>query len=146
MGIKVLPLTHKEMTRFFDESQRRNPFCSFFTYKHERWEILIPKLPSVRIVDIIKVLGCKPNEIGVRPGEKIFETLCPNETCADTIEFKNFFCIKPNLVFSSKAISLTIKTKKESLLIKTLVMIRIIIKILLMIPFKKFARVKKKEI
>ena len=111
-GNKVLPLTHKEMTRFLMNLNDAIHFVLFSLINMKGGEILIPKLPSVRIVDIIKVLGCKPNEIGVRPGEKIFETLCPNETCADTIEFKNFFCIKPNLVFSSKSNFFNYKNEK----------------------------------
>ena len=70
-GNKVLPLTHKEMTRFLMNLNDAIHFVLFSLINMKGGEILIPKLPSVRIVDIIKVLGCKPNEIGVRPGKNI---------------------------------------------------------------------------
>ena len=69
-GNKVLPLTHKEMTRFLMNLNDAIHFVLFSLINMKGGEILIPKLPSVRIVDIIKVLGCKPNEIGVRPERK----------------------------------------------------------------------------
>ena len=38
--------------------------------------------------------------IGIRPGEKIHETLCPQDSARDTIEFKKYFIIRPNFDFS----------------------------------------------
>ena len=44
-------------------------------------EIFIPKMPSIKILDLVKSLGSnvKHHIIGIRPGEKIHETLCPSD-------------------------------------------------------------------
>ena len=57
-------------------------------------ELFIPKMPSIKITDLAKSLkqDVKFNFIGIRPGEKIHETLCPQESSRDTIEFKKVFC------------------------------------------------------
>ena len=110
-GKKILPLTDKNMTRFFMKLDEATNFVIFCLSNMKGGEVFIPKLPSVRILDIIQVLGCEPELIGIRPGEKIFETLCPEELSFDTIEFKNFFCIKPNLIFGSKRNYLSYKNE-----------------------------------
>ena len=64
-------------------------------------ELFIPKSPSIRVVDLAKALDpdIKFKITGVRPGEKLHEVLCPSETFRDTIEFKNYFVIKPLIEF-----------------------------------------------
>ena len=110
-GEKILPLTDKNMTRFLMKLDEATKFVMFSLSNMKGGEVFIPKLPSVRILNIIKVLGCKPKLVGIRPGEKLFETLCPKELSFDTIEFKSFFCIKPNLIFGSKRNYLTYKNE-----------------------------------
>ena len=54
-------------------------------------EILVPKLPSIKITDLAKSFkDIKLKVIGVRPGEKIHELMCPNEFHHLTYEFKKF--------------------------------------------------------
>ena len=64
-------------------------------------EIFIPKCPSIKITDLAKIL--KKNVlfkiIGLRPGEKIHEVLCPQEDARNTIEFKTFYIIQPTINF-----------------------------------------------
>ena len=54
-------------------------------------EIFVPKIPSVKIVDLAKAMApnLKTKIVGIRPGEKIHELMCPNEYHHLTIEFKN---------------------------------------------------------
>ena len=64
-------------------------------------ELFVPKSPSIKITDLAKALNpsIKFKIIGVRPGEKLHEVLCPADTYKDTIEFKKYFVIKPLIEF-----------------------------------------------
>ena len=57
---------------------------------------------SIKIIDLAKSLKSNINlkVIGKRPGEKIYETLCPLESSGDTIEFKKYFIIKPSMILA----------------------------------------------
>ena len=62
-------------------------------------ELLIPKLPSYKIMDLAKAISskCKTPIIGIRPGEKIHEEMISSSDSQNTIELKNFFIILPSL-------------------------------------------------
>ena len=99
---KSLPITDLKMTRFWislDEGVNFVLKCFNLMYGGE---IFIPKMPSIKITDLAKSLKSNINLqiIGKRPGEKIYETLCPQESSGDTIEFKKYFIIKPSTDFS----------------------------------------------
>ncbi|WP_440931130.1 UDP-N-acetylglucosamine 4,6-dehydratase (inverting) [Candidatus Pelagibacter sp.] len=92
---KKLTLTDPRMTRFWitlDESVKFVVNCFKIM---EGGEIFIPKLKSFKITDLIKAIDekAKVKTIGIRPGEKLHEVMCPNEEVQNTLEFKNFFVI-----------------------------------------------------
>jgi len=60
-------------------------------------ELFVPKTPSIKIIDLVKALdnNIKHHIVGIRPGEKLHEVLCPEESSRDTIEFKDHFVIRP---------------------------------------------------
>ena len=66
-------------------------------------EIFIPKIPSIRVVDLAKAMA--PNIptkiIGIRPGEKLHEVMCPADDSHLTIEFDDHFVIKPTIKFNN---------------------------------------------
>ncbi len=103
-GKKSLPVTDIRMTRFWITLESGVNFVlkSFDTMFGG--ELFIPKMPSIKIVNLVKSLGnnLKYHIIGIRPGEKIHETLCPSESSKDTIEFKKYFVIRPSTDFSRK--------------------------------------------
>ena len=103
-NLRYLPITHKDMTRFFLTLQEGVNFVLSCLDLMRGGEIFIPKLPSIRITDIAQVIDPKANHkiIGIRPGEKIHEVLCPADECYNVIEFKKYFVIKPSLSFGSK--------------------------------------------
>ena len=70
----------------------------------ERKKIFVPKLPSVRIVDLAKSLLEDANleTIGIRPGEKIHEIMCPADDSHLTIEFDDHYVISPSIKFHSR--------------------------------------------
>ena len=65
-------------------------------------EILIAKSPTIKIVDLAKVIfpAAKHKIIGIRPGEKIHENLCSLEDSKYTLEFKNHYLIKPSIILT----------------------------------------------
>ena len=65
-------------------------------------ELFIPKTPSVKITDLVQSLGrkIKYHIVGIRPGEKLHEVLCPEDSARDTIEFKNYYLIRPPADFA----------------------------------------------
>ena len=64
-------------------------------------EIFIPKIPSMRIVDLVEAIapGCKTEEIGIRPGEKLHELMIPADDARHTLEFDDHYVICPELEF-----------------------------------------------
>ena len=98
------PITHMDMTRFWMTLDQAVKFVIKCLGIMENGEIFIPKLPSIKIVDLAKVLN--PNNkiklIGIRDGEKIHEILCPSDSSHLTIEFKDFFIICPTLEKKNK--------------------------------------------
>jgi UDP-N-acetylglucosamine 4,6-dehydratase len=100
-GIDTLPITHPEMTRFWISLQQGVDFVlKNFTRMHGG-EIFVPKIPSVRITDLAESMlaGCKINIVGIRPGEKLHEIMCPQDDAHLTIEFTDHFVIQPSIRF-----------------------------------------------
>lgn len=95
---KFLPITDKRMTRFFITLDEGVNFVIQSIKSMIGGEIFIPKIPSIKIIDLANAMApnVKIKEIGTRPGEKIHELMCPNESAVNTIEFKNHFVIYPN--------------------------------------------------
>lgn len=96
-GEKSLPLTHKDMTRFFISLEDAVKFVLNTLKISKGNEIFIPKMPSIHILDLIKIInkdiGVKIT--GVRPGEKIHESLCSIDESINLYENKNSFLIYP---------------------------------------------------
>lgn len=98
-GSCYLPITDSRMTRFFislDEAVDR----IFDILKHmQGTEVFCPKMPSMKIVDIAKAVDPKAElrEIGIRPGEKLFEELITQHEGAEVRNFKKFYVIGSRL-------------------------------------------------
>ncbi len=107
-----LPITDPKMTRFWITLQEGVDFVLKNFKRMKGGEIFVPKIPSVRIVDLAHAMAPKLKQkiIGIRPGEKIHETMCPSEISHLTLEFKDHFVICPSI--QSKKIS---KYKKNNI-------------------------------
>tara|TARA_B100001564_G_scaffold360040_1_gene385038 strand:+ start:5773 stop:6765 length:993 start_codon:yes stop_codon:yes gene_type:complete len=103
---KVYPITDFEMTRFLISLDDGVDFVLNSLKIQKGGEIFVPKIPSVRIVDLALSFNknAELKEIGLRPGEKIHEVLCPKDESIRTIEFDNFFVIKPSIQFFDQEI------------------------------------------
>ena len=79
-------------------------------------EIFVPKIPSYRIMDLVKSISNNPKikYIGIRPGEKLHEELITRSDSMTTFDFKDFFIILPHQIFFSKRLKNFLKNYKLS--------------------------------
>ncbi len=102
-GAKELPITDPEMTRFWITLQEGVDFVLKNFERMQGGEIFIPKIPSMKIIDMAKALApdLPQKIIGIRPGEKLHEVMCPRDDSHLTLEFNDHFVIQPSISFSS---------------------------------------------
>ncbi len=112
---KYFPITDKMMTRFWITLRESAELVLNSFYRMHGGEIFVPKIPSVRIIDIAKAIDpkIKLKFIGIRPGEKLSEILCSRDDYFNTIEFKNYYLLKPSIKFIDQNISYLISKDKE---------------------------------
>jgi UDP-N-acetylglucosamine 4,6-dehydratase/5-epimerase len=103
-GSSHIPITHKEMTRFWITLQEGVDFVLKCFKRMDGGEIFVPKIPSVHITDLAKAMApdLPIKIIGIRPGEKLHEVMCPSDDSHLTIEFDDHFVITPGIVFFSR--------------------------------------------
>ena len=101
-GAKELPITDERMTRFWLKLEDGVDFVLKNFERMKGGEIFIPKIPSMRVVDLAKAIApdLPIRIIGIRPGEKLHEVMCPSDLYYDTLEFSDHFVIKPSIEFS----------------------------------------------
>lgn len=109
-----LPITDGNMTRFWITLEQGVEFVLKAFQRMHGGEIFIPKIPSIRILDLAKALAAElPTKIvGIRPGEKLHEVMCPADDSRLTIEFSDHFVIQPSIVFRHEN-SFTVNALKE---------------------------------
>ena len=94
----VLPITHKEMTRF--NITIEDGVKMVFHALENAWggEMFIPKIPSYRISDVAEAISpnSKKEIIGVRPGEKIHEEMITKSDSLNTYDLGTYYVILPN--------------------------------------------------
>jgi UDP-N-acetylglucosamine 4,6-dehydratase/5-epimerase len=114
-GANSLPITHKEMTRFWITLQQGVDFVLKCIERMEGGEIFVPKIPSVKIIDLAKAMApdLSVNIIGIRPGEKLHEIMCPADDSHLTVEFDNHFVITPSITFFSRENDFTLNSLDE---------------------------------
>lgn len=101
---KELPITHKDMTRFLITLEEGVNFVLRNFKRMQGGEIFVPKIPSMYMTELAKALAPNlPHKIvGIRPGEKLHETMCPADDSHLTIEFNDHFVICPSISFTDK--------------------------------------------
>lgn len=101
-GAREIPITDIEMTRFMITLQQGVDFVLKNFERMKGGETFIPKIPSMKILDVANALAPNlPHKIiGIRPGEKIHETMCPSDDSHITYEFEDYFVIAPTIQFN----------------------------------------------
>lgn len=101
-GTEEIPITHPEMTRFMltlDEG------VNFVLKNFERMhggEIFVPKIPSMNMVELARAMAPNLSQkiVGIRPGEKLHEIMCPADDSHLTLEFDDHYLIQPTITFA----------------------------------------------
>ena len=101
-----LPITHKDMTRFFLTLHDAVDFVSIAFEKMIGGEIYVKKLNAIKILELAKIISpsSKIKFIGIREGEKIHEQMIGIDDAEFTVEFKNHYEILPNSFIKNKKI------------------------------------------
>ena len=97
----VLPITDPRMTRFWITLEQGVNFVLCRLETMVGGELFVPKLPSMNIMDLAKVIApeCKTEIIGIRPGEKLHEVMIPKDDARRTIEYADHYIIQPDFDF-----------------------------------------------
>jgi UDP-N-acetylglucosamine 4,6-dehydratase len=92
-----ITLTDSRMTRFCITLNQGVQFVVQTLERSSGGEVWIPKIPSVKVVDILEAVaeGCEVEEIGIRPGEKLHEVLLSEDEARHAVEFDDMFVIEP---------------------------------------------------
>lgn len=90
---KKIPLTDKKMTRFWISYDQAVRFVLNTMEKAKPGDIFVPKIKSLKIIDLINLLSSKSKIkiIGVKPGEKIHEELLTNEETLKVKEYGDYY-------------------------------------------------------
>lgn len=104
-GATELPITDERMTRFWITLQEGVDFVLKNFERMHGGETFIPKIPSMKVVDVATAIA--PNlphkNVGIRPGEKMHEVMCPRDDSHLTLEFHDHYVIKPTIQFTEAA-------------------------------------------
>ncbi|OFZ97444.1 MAG: UDP-N-acetylglucosamine 4,6-dehydratase (inverting) [Betaproteobacteria bacterium RIFCSPLOWO2_02_FULL_62_17] len=94
----VLPITDLGMTRFNISLQEGVDMVLWSIDNAWGGEVLVPKIPSYRTVDVAKAIGpeCEHSIIGVRPGEKIHEEMITASDSFNTVDMGSYYAILPS--------------------------------------------------
>lgn len=92
----VLPITHPEMTRFWITLRQGVNFVLESLEECEGGEVFVPKLPSMKITDLATTIcpECEQQIVGIRPGEKIHESLINEDEARNSVEFENKYVVQ----------------------------------------------------
>lgn len=103
-GAKELPITDVRMTRFWITLEQGVDFVLNSFTRMRGGEIFVPKIPSSRIVDLAKAIAPEASHkiIGIRPGEKLHEIMCPADDSHLTLEFTDHYVIQPSIIFQTR--------------------------------------------
>ncbi len=100
-----LPITDKDMTRFWITLQEGVDFVLKSFQRMHGGETFIPKIPSMKIVDMAKAIAPDTPQkiVGIRPGEKLHESMCTKHDAHLTLEFSDHFVIQPTIQFAQSS-------------------------------------------
>ena len=101
-GVSELPITHTDMTRFTITLRAGVEFVLKDFERMQGGEIFIPKIPSIYVTELAKAMAPDLNHkiVGIRPGEKIHEIMCPSDDSHLTVEFDDHYVICPSIQFN----------------------------------------------
>jgi UDP-N-acetylglucosamine 4,6-dehydratase len=99
----ILPITDERMTRFNISLQEGVDMVLWSIEHAQGGEVLVPKIPSYRIVDVAAAIApeCRQQIVGIRPGEKIHEEMITSSDSLNTVDIGDYYAILPTYVNST---------------------------------------------
>ncbi|MBB5870614.1 UDP-N-acetylglucosamine 4,6-dehydratase [Allocatelliglobosispora scoriae] len=96
---KPLPITHREMTRFWITLEAAVKFVVDSFDKMNGGELYVPRIPSMRIMDLVEAVapGSETYEMGIRPGEKLHEEMIAADDAHRTLRFADRYLVQPTI-------------------------------------------------
>lgn len=96
-----VPITDKRMTRFWITLEEGVDLVIKCISDMQGGEVFVPRLPSMKIVDLARALApeCKIKYIGIRPGEKLHETLISTDDGRYTVQTKDRYITYPEVIY-----------------------------------------------
>ncbi len=115
-GATTLPITHADMTRFWITLQQGVDFVLSSLAVMSGGEVFVPKIPSMKVADVARALApdLKHEIVGIRPGEKLHETMVTQDDGRLTLELDDRYVIEPALAFWSNSHLVDRKAKPVS--------------------------------
>ena len=92
-----ITITDKRMTRFWITLEQGVRFVISCIESMHGGELFIPKIPSMNMMELAKTLApeCEIEFIGIRPGEKLHESMISVDEARQTIELDDRYIILP---------------------------------------------------
>ena len=102
-GVKEFPVTDEKMTRFWISIEEGVNLVLYAMENGKGGEIFIPKIPSMKMLDLVKAIDkdSKIKLIGIRPGEKLHETLVSEDEARHSIDIGKYYVIYPEFIFKT---------------------------------------------
>ncbi|NNG03429.1 MAG: UDP-N-acetylglucosamine 4,6-dehydratase (inverting) [Inquilinus sp.] len=100
-GEPALPITDARMTRFWITLRQGAEFVLSSLKMMRGGEIFVPKLPSMRLVDLARSMAphLPQRMVGIRPGEKLHEVMITEDDARATVELADRYVIQPQFEF-----------------------------------------------
>ncbi len=94
-----IPITDERMTRFWITLDEGVRFVRDCVARMRGGEIYVPKLPSMKIIDLAAAVApaARIDVVGIRPGEKIHEEMVSESAARHTLDMGNHFVIQPEM-------------------------------------------------
>jgi len=93
----VVPITDARMTRFWITLEQGVEFVLQGFHRMRGGEVFVPRIPSMKIVDLARAIApeCRIETVGIRPGEKLHETMISEDDARHTLEYDDYYAILP---------------------------------------------------
>jgi UDP-N-acetylglucosamine 4,6-dehydratase len=93
----TITVTDPRMTRFWITLEQGVRFVLNCIEHMQGGEVFVPKIPSMHITDLAEAMapGCKIENIGIRPGEKLHEVLISDDEARLTLELDTMYVVQP---------------------------------------------------
>jgi len=99
-----LPITDPRMSRFWLTLRHGIAFICDNLARMRGGEIFVPKLPSMRIVDLARAIApdAEIEIVGIRPGEKLHEEMISATDARHSLDMGDYYVIEPEMAWWPK--------------------------------------------